>query len=280
MAPSRTFHPGAQRGSSPPTQVRLQPSIEGSDADIADLDLSKIDEDPITYFLTPAQPAYEDDDDMMEFEMDFDAGIEDVKHPPPIVRSVSPSSLGGLSLPPPQLPTPPPRSESPEVDQDMPLTPEDNETYIHLAAQSRSLPFGLPFSLRDFTASKTKFSGKQGSGSADALLSPTSVHAVRNLSQGRSKPRPSARSARTLQGVPRRGRSRAMSSRHSPHAWREPSPDVWSIEEETEEELHSEMGDSAIERDVGVFAKNQGINIPAAKPKKKVRFVLPVEDEY
>jgi hypothetical protein len=43
------------------------------------------------------------------------------------------------------------------------------------------------------------------------------------------------------------------------HLWREPSPDVWSIEEETEEELMSDGG----------------VDIKAAKPKKKVRFVLP-----
>ncbi|KAK0719882.1 hypothetical protein B0H67DRAFT_643187 [Lasiosphaeris hirsuta] len=280
MATSTTSHPGTKRDSSPPTQVRLRPSIEGSYADIADLDLSKIDEDPITYFLTPAHPAYDDDDDTMDFEMDFDAGIEDAKHPPLIVRSVSPSSLGSLSLPPPRIPTPPRRSESPEVDRDIPLTPEDNETYIHLAAPSRPLPFGLPFSLRDFTASKSKFSEKQGSGSADALLSLASVHAMRNPNQGRPKVRPGARSSRTLQGVSRRGRSRTLSSRRSPHAWREPSPDVWSIEEETEQELNSEMGDSSVEGDLGAFTKNEGIDIPAAKPKKKVRFVLPVEDEY
>jgi hypothetical protein len=72
-----------------------------------------------------------------------------------------------------------------------------------------------------------------------------------------------------------------MPSRLSPYAWREPSPDVWSIEEEPENELHSEMeGSSFIEEGVaGVDGKTRAVDIPAAKPKKKVRFVLPaVED--
>ena len=255
-------HPGSryQRGSSPPTQVLLRPS-ERDDAEIADLDLSKIDEDPITYFLTPAHPAY-DEDDAMDFEMDFDAGIEDAKHPPPIVRSVSPSSLDGLSIPPPR--SPPRRSVSPDTDRDMPPTPEDGEDYIRLAVGSRPHPFGLPLSLRDLTGSKFKKHDKPSSGKSDK--SDVFVLPPRSSSQGRTG------------RVVRRGRPRTATLRRSPHAWREPSPDVWSIEEETEEELNSEMGDSVMEGDGSEFSKIKGIDIPAAKPKKRVRFVLPDEE--
>ncbi|KAK0651732.1 hypothetical protein B0T16DRAFT_454161 [Cercophora newfieldiana] len=255
---------------SPPTQMLLRPSHDRSDAEIDDLDLSKIDDDPITYFLTPAQRLYDDDDsDAMDFEMDFDAGIEDAKHPPPIVRSISPSSLGGLGLPPPRIPTPPSRSLSPDTDRDMPLTPDDHEDYMYLAGNGRANPFGLPFSLKDLAAGKlkTQEKGKKTTDGSLALSYP--------LPPGAAQERARTRSGRAT----RRGRPRTTAFRRSPHAWREPSPDVWSIEEEAEEELHSDAGDSAMEGDHNTEIGNsiKGIDIPAAKPRKRVRFVLPNE---
>lgn len=59
------------------------------------------------------------------------------------------------------------------------------------------------------------------------------------------------------------------SGRSSPRAWREPSPDVWSIEEKPEEELMSEVGDG----DIHVRKTGGG------KAWKRVRFVLPVTEE-
>jgi len=255
-----------------PAPFQLRPSVERDDADVTHLDITQMDDDPITYFLTPAQPSYGYADDGMDFEMDFDAGIEDAKHPPPIVRSISPSTLGGLSVPPPRMPTPPRRSESPDLDHDMPSigsTPEDAEEYIHFAARGRPHSFGLPFSLRDFTASKPrKFANTPRSESP-----PTSAPYP-----GRPGQRTALRPAST-----RRSRPRALTPRRSPHAWRSPSPDVWSIEEETEEALKSDMEDSAViegERtaSAGVVHKSKVIDIPAAKPKKRVRFVLPVPE--
>jgi len=230
-----------------------------------DLDLSKIDENPITYFLTPEQRLYED---AMDFEMEFDAGIEDAKHPAPIVRSISPSSLGGLGLPPPRISSPPrspPRSLSPDTDREMPLTPDD-EDYMYLAAggnkAGRPYSLGLPFSLRDLAAGKFKTHD----------IDPTNLPLppAASSSQERMKPRPGR--------VVRRGRSRGSAYRRSPHAWREPSPDVWSIEEEPERELLHSEGESAMESDHNTgFAKSKVVDIPAAKPKKRVRFVLPDE---
>jgi len=244
-----------------PAPFQLRPSTERDDAEAARIDMSLMDDDPITYFLTPAQPSYGYADDAMDFEMDFDAGIEDAKHPPPIVRSVSPSSLGGLSLPPPRISTPPRRSESPDLDHDMPSigsTPEDAEEYIHFAAR------GLPFSLRDLTASK-----------------PRKFANTRSESPPSSAPH-SGRPGQRL-STARKSRPRALTPRRSPHAWRSPSPDVWSIEEETEEALRSDMEDSGIIEDgrtasAGVVHKSKVIDIPAAKPKKRVRFVLPVPE--
>jgi hypothetical protein len=263
----------SERGS-PPTRMVLRPSNDRSDAEIDELDLSRIDDDPITYFLTPAQSLYDDDGDTMDFEMDFDAGIEDAKHPPPIVRSISPSSLGGLGLPPPRIatppriPTPPSRSISPDTDRDMPLTPEDNEGYMYLDGKGRSHSFGLPFTLRDLAAGKFKTQERKPADDPMSLSFPLPPGATSE----RVKPRP---------GRIRRGRSRttASASRRSPHAWREPSPDVWSIEEETEEEVHSDREDSAMAGDNNTDLRHsKGIDIPAAKPKKRVRFALP--DEY
>lgn len=260
--------------------MRLRPSFEGDDADITSLDLSRIDDDPITYFLTPATPAaYEDFDDPMDFEMEFDAGIEDAKHPPPIVRSVSPSSLGGLSLPPgpppPRLPTPPRRSVSPDTDHELPATPDDSEDYMQYAAKGRPHSFGLPFSLRDFAEGKlgVPTSGK----GSETLVMPGSFDgsALDARAQAASSiPRPASR----------RSRPRKVTPRRSPHAWREPSPDVWSIEEETEETTTTTttpsdngIGDSGYVGDAIDFDKVMGIDgaVAAAKPKKRVRFVLP-----
>lgn len=254
---TRPSGPPPKRGSQP-TQMLLRPS-ERSDAEIVDLDLSKIDENPITFFLTPAQRLY-DDDDTMDFEMEFDAGIEDAKHPPPIVRSISPSSLGGIGLPPPpRLPTPPSRSQSPDIDRDMPRTPEDHEDYMYLASREDSHSFSFPLSLRDLATGRLKTQEKRATDGMGTLSFPSPQGSSRERAKTRVK----------------RGRPRTAAFRRSPHAWREPSPDVWSIEEETEAELNSDTGDSAVE-DTDL-AKNNGIDIPAAKPKKRVRFALPDE---
>ncbi|KAL2162831.1 hypothetical protein VTH06DRAFT_6667, partial [Thermothelomyces fergusii] len=90
------------------------------------LNLADMGEDPLIYFLTPAPPSYAADDDV-DFDMDFDAGIEDAKHPPPIIRSVSPSSLSRLSRGPPRPPTPPKSPSTPDLDDSLSATPDDHE---------------------------------------------------------------------------------------------------------------------------------------------------------
>ncbi|KAI3401037.1 hypothetical protein diail_745 [Diaporthe ilicicola] len=61
-------------------------------------------------------------------------------------------------------------------------------------------------------------------------------------------------------------------NRLSPRAWREPSPDVWSIEEEPEAEMMSEFGEASLEVDT------LGHKTDAAAHGKKVRFSLPVTE--
>lgn len=258
--------------------MHLRSSIEHVDAEaqMGGLDLSYVDKDPLNYFLTPAPSS---DDEAVDV-MDFDAGIEDAKHPAPIVRSVSPSTLDGLSRLGARPPTPPrgPGSPSPELDMDMAPTPEeeeddddDGEEYLRLGG---SLPLCLPFSLRDFAAMRAKGRRERESkaGNNGLLLSPAPLHAGHSSSaRGRSAHRPGPR---PIVAGSVKGRLRGMGlapSRSSPHAWREPSPDVWSIEEEPEQEDGGgDMGEDG--------RKAGAIDIAAAKPRKKVRFVLPARE--
>lgn len=258
--------------------MRLRPSIEQDDVEIDDLDLSYIDDDPLNYFLTPAPSSQDDDVDMF----DFDAGIENTKQPAPIVRSISPSKLdSGFRLP--LRPPSPPKifgSPSSVPDLDMAPTPDEvDETYLQYGpSPTRPIsPFSLPFTLKDFASARAKPQREKPVRSASStLLSPSASLGTFPRGRGTSRPGP-----RPLGAAGMQRRTRTWSGRVSPHAWRVPSPDVWSIEEETEEELHCEwfggyMSDaSGEERHTG---GPKPIDIKAAKPKKKVRFVLPAQD--
>jgi hypothetical protein len=238
------------RDSWPPTLVHLQPPRLTKDGEPRPLLEIDDDDDPLTYFLTPAPP-YEDqegDHDMM----DFDAGIEDPSQPRTIVRSVSPSTLDGLRKPPGRD-----RSVSPDLDSDMASPDEDEEEYIRFSPDSRRHS-----SLRDLYIDglgQRPESPVFGSRSTNALLSPASFASPPPT---RARPQPAIRI----------GRARSSSIRSRPtHLWREPSPDVWSIEEETEEEM-DEAGQNMSEK------KSSHLDQKAAKPKKKVRFILPGEE--
>jgi hypothetical protein len=246
--------------------MRLRPSVEHDDSEVDDLDLSGIDDDPLTYFLTPA-PLLDGDDLVM---MDFDAGIEDAKRPPLTVRSVSPSNLGGLGLPLPRPPTPPRAPPSPDLDVDMPATPEGESYMDFVRAHS------LPLSLKDFAAwtgrGKTK-AGEYEHG--DDFLSPT-PYVSTNPGRGRGLAQPGYSMSYRRDNEP----SLRKPSRLSPHSWREPSPDVWSIEEEEVDEVddrgRKSGGDTKASRPISIVVSHS-TDAPAAKLKKKVRFVLPVE---
>lgn len=249
--------------------------MEQDDAEIDDLDLAYIDDDPLNYFLTPAPSSQDDDVDIF----DFDAGIEDTKQPAPIVRSISPSNLdSGFRLPlRPPSPTKIFGSPSSVPDLDMAITPDEvDETYLRYGS-SPTGPLSLPFTLKDFASARNNPQRERPVRSASAtLLSPSSSHpsSLRGRLSHRPGPRP-------LGAAGTQGRTRTWSGRVSPHAWRVPSPDVWSIEEETEEELHYESVGSYMS-DVNEEERHtrgtKPIDIKAAKPKKKVRFVLPAQN--
>ncbi|KAK0392087.1 hypothetical protein NLU13_1585 [Sarocladium strictum] len=238
----------SRRDSWPPTQLRLLRSSSKGEPKRLHED---IDEDPLTYFLTPT-PLLEDDEILDGTMMDFDAGIEDPHHAPDMVRSVSPSSLDGLSKP-------SSRSRSPDFDFDMP-TPdedEDDEDYIRFVPGGYSSRF---LSLPDFA-----IDGRRPR--------PRSPLFGRSTNMPASFPGPSSPPrGRVLHARGRLSPARSVSARGRPgHLWREPSPDVWSIEEETEEDMESV-------KDEGGKVDKVGGSAGEGKIKKKVRFVLPSEE--
>lgn len=233
----------SRRDSWPPTQVRLSHAPQDKDEPRPLLD---IDEDPLTYFLTPAP-----DDGTGDDMMDFDAGIEDTSQPREIVRSVSPSSLDGLSKP---------KGPSSDIDSDAPATDDDDEDYIRLSPSKTGM-----LSLRDLAIDSLRYRPRSPvfGRDASALLSPAS-----------SFPAPQRRGRSRNQA--RRERTRSLSARSRPgHLWREPSPDVWSIEEETEEEMLSDVGSGPRSDDEMEEVREE---TEAAKPKKRVRFILPPQE--
>lgn len=210
---------------------------------------------PLKYFLTPAPPT----DDDFEFDFELDAGIEDPRSPRQIVRSISPSTLDGL------------RKYKPKgSDADCAVSDDDEEDdeedYIRFTSK-KSLPFGFDDYFDHPRHSSSPTSPLSRNNSTDALLSPNSFHVGS----------PRGRLAKRFIPQPRRssrGRPRSLSLQRR-HSWREPSPDVWSIEEEPEKETMSEMGFSTDGLEDGTEKKTLPIDIPAAKPTKKVRFILP-----
>lgn len=269
-----------------PAPVFLRPSTDRDDAEIDDLNLSKMDDDPFRYFLTPTPSAYTDDEDI-DFDMDFDAGIEDTRrhhHASRLFRSISPSSLAGLGRrpsSPPQPLTPPRSPETPELDYDLSGTPDDHEQYEYMYNTSYNQDNSHdPWSRR--LKNKFKSSSSSSNHNSDNLLSPPSLPDSFLLSRpsastsvsrsGRGRGRPPSRSS-SSGGNWRR--SRGTPGRISPHAWREPSPDVWAIEEEPEAE------DEEMQEDVGEASAGpvRALDIPAAKPRKRVRFVLPALED-
>ncbi|KAI0169483.1 hypothetical protein GGR52DRAFT_468719 [Hypoxylon sp. FL1284] len=235
--------------------IRSPPSLDDdvNSTDDEELDGQWPNENPMTYFLTPATPKEEE----LEFDFDFDAGIEDSNRPREIIRTVSPSTLDGLRKYKPKDKA----ADCAVLDDDD--DDDDDEDYIRLDPRGRT---SLPFGFEKFF-DQPRSASAMTSQTTEALLSPDLFHV------GSPTGRPVKRFApprRTLRG---RSPGRSLQRRHS---WREPSPDVYSIEEEPEKETMSEMGMSV--EDLTDSEKTQPIDIPAAKPRKKVRFVLPVKE--
>jgi hypothetical protein len=242
----------------PSSPSRFPPALDedkdGLSTDDEDIDSSAKLDNPLKYFLTPATPG----DDELEFEFNFDAGIEDSNSPRRIIRSVSPSTLDGLK-----------RYKSKSKNADCAILDDDDddeEDYIRFTPQK-----SLPFALDDYFDHPRHSSPNHAiSRTTDASLSPSSFHV--GSPRGRLANRFAPPPRRPIRGRPS---SLTLQRRHS---WREPSPDVWDIEEEPDKETMSEMGFSTEDFEDGLEKKTQPIDIPAAKPRKRVRFVLPVKE--
>lgn len=222
--------------------MRLKPTVPTKENPLPSLD--DIDDDPLTYFLTPAP---EIDDDLDGDMMDYDAGIEDNSRPREIVRSVSPSTLDGLRKP--GL-----RPISPDTGSDITADDEDDDDEDYIRGKDSLLSVHDVFG----TSPRPKSPAFGYSTNGHLSSSPSSVQ-PRGRTWGHHGP--------TRNTVLRR---------RAGLTWREPSPDVWSIEEETEEELTSDMGSSVAARsDVGDRDEERKSARKTAKPKKKVRFALP-----
>ncbi|KAL7625565.1 hypothetical protein AAE478_004785 [Parahypoxylon ruwenzoriense] len=240
----------------PPSPSRLPPSLEedSNSTDDDEVDISWSHENPMMYFLTPPSPKNED----LEFDFEFDAGIEDSNRPREIIRTVSPSTLDGLRKYKPKDRL----ADCAVLDDD---DDDDDEDYIRFHSYGHT---PLPFGFEKFF-DQTRYNSTITSQSTEALLSPASFHV------GSPRGRPRRRFAPPRRSLRGRPPCQSLQRRHS---WREPSPDVYSIEEEPEKETMSEMGLSVEDLTDGQEKKTQPIDIPAAKPRKKVRFILPVKE--
>ncbi|KAI2471868.1 hypothetical protein F4781DRAFT_61704 [Annulohypoxylon bovei var. microspora] len=261
LLPTDTSIRGQPETTWPPSPSRLPPSLvddtnyDTNSTDEDELDAHWSHENPMMYFLTPPTPKEEE----LEFDFEFDAGIEDSNRPREIIRTVSPSTLDGL-----RKYKPKDRLADCAVLDDDEDSDSDDEEYIRFHPHGHT---SLPFGFEKFF-DQTRPTSTITSQTTEALLSPASFHV------GSPGGRPSKRFA-----PPRRPRGRStIQSLQRRHSWREPSPDVYSIEEEPEKETMSERGLSVEDLIDYHEGKTQPIDIPAAKPRKKVRFVLPVKD--
>lgn len=265
----------------PPTQLRIRPAatVGPDDGDDEDSDIPILerehdfglymDEEPLTYFLTPA-PDHDDDGDLA-MTMDFDAGIGASADAVDEVRSVSPSSLDGGSsrfrspFRPPTPPRSPPGTTTDEDDDDDDYDEDDDdddhEQYIRLGPTH-----GLP--IPPFALKKRKGATRHArlASSASLQLPFPSSSSPRGRAPGRFGPgRGAATATATVTAPPPQRR------RLSPRSWRQPSPDVWSIEEEPERE--------ACELAAADAAGKTAVMDKPVKAKKRVRFVLPVKED-
>jgi len=159
-------------------------------------DPTLLDEDPISFFLT----APEDIDDFLSDE-ELSAGIESSSKSP-VIREISPSSLQRI----PRL-----EEEDEEEEFEVPMTLADFTAKHNSGRQSRS---------GHYLEGEAKKKGGLGLG----ITLPEHV-AMRGRARVRLIPEGRGRG---------RGRARTLSARR-PQSWREPSPEIWRIEEEDED---------------------------------------------
>ncbi|KKY31734.1 hypothetical protein UCDDA912_g08324 [Diaporthe ampelina] len=228
------------------------------------------------------------------------------KMPPLPIRSPTPPKARFNSGSPPSRNSPEALTPNTEHDDD------DGEDYVRFTPSGNLSPFGL---YHNFASSKSKGASRKAAAaakvgaqtaldkndrvgmmmahgpsasSANLLLPPATFHVGRpptapttrgrstTAAGGRGRPRLVQR-PRSWSGPSHAGHFGAGENRLSPRAWREPSPDVWSIEEDPEAEMMSEFGEGSVE--VDTLGHAAGAMTPGGdKAGKKVRFALPVTE--
>lgn len=246
----------SRRDSWPPTLVHLESSSCGKEKDSEASWGHDINENPLTYFLTPASDDLSgssagtngDTDNEM---MDFDAGIEDPNRPREAMSSISPSSLArlqGLSS----------TNSWPDSEEGEPTTDEDDDDddddMSHMyASHARTISIdGLRSPARSSQFDRI----------ANSLSQPAAVYFP--TIQPRVQACAGFKLGATV-GAPR--------TRRTGRLWREPSWGVWSINEEAEEK----EGDGESKQG-GLSEGAMMAEAEAGKSKKHVRFVLPAKD--
>ncbi|KAG6003986.1 hypothetical protein E4U21_001526 [Claviceps maximensis] len=248
----------SRRDSYPPTQIHLPRCNKNEPRPL----LEDIDQNPLTYFLTPTDMDH-DVNDFGADEMLFDAGIEDNSHQRDFVRSVSPSTLDGLS----KVRA---KAVSPDFDSDAITTDEeDDDDFVRFPPLRTSFLTPLRRSFRRRLSaenppprSESPLSDRDTNADFGNSPAPFSVPSF-------SSPSSSAPRATSRGGPPQpRARSYSAGSKLPPRAlrlWRQPSPDVWSISEETEDDL------LVMQTSARISDRPQAA---VTKSKKKVRFLL------
>ncbi|KAG6054707.1 hypothetical protein E4U17_003529 [Claviceps sp. LM77 group G4] len=257
----------SRRDSYPPTQIRLSRCNKNEPRPL----LQEMDENPLTYFLTPSGL----DINIKDFDAEdllFDAGIEDSNHPRECIRSVSPSTLDGLSKMRAKAVSPDFDAEiitTDDDDDDEEEEEEDEDDYIRFPAPSPS-----------------RRSRSKGPENARSQCKISPVGRSRATSDGfLSTGTISSPSSPTLRATPRGRPRQSLAQRYSGgkkasprplQLWREPSLDVWPISEETEEDVLSmEKEESEVLRPAIAQAARGSLGRgPTMKPKKRVRFLL------
>jgi len=219
----------SRRDSWPPTQVPIS-SIESyssfppiaEDCNSSDIMDTDMDSNPISFFLSsPSDPSYDDD----LIDIDLSAGIEgspsSSAYLPQDIREVSPSSLQRVNQRPEDDFTGAELERKRRRDRF-----RDREIERQKAEEEMTAWLAAPLSLRDFTSSQSSKRKSTNRGRGIVRLSPTSS------------------SRATARGSARRRASSYSSPR--PHSWREPSPEIGSIQEEDEE-----YQDAVMKMDIG-----------------------------
>lgn len=221
------------------------------------------------------------------------------------IRSPTPPKARSTSRSPPSRNSPEALTPTTEHDDD-----DDDEDYVRFTPSGTLAPFSL---YNNFASSKSKGASRKAAAaaktraqksldkndrvgmmmahgpstsSANLLLPTDAFHVGRPptapTTRGRSTTAAGARGRPRLVQRPRSwsGPTHAGSlgeNRLSPRAWREPSPDVWSIEEDPEAEMMSEFGEGSVEVDT-LGHKSEAMTPSGDKAGKKVRFALPVTE--